>query len=138
MEPIGQVSLNLSSDSQPRSRLSPECSEALGKWLAVIAEHYPQHGDVTELAVIGYVEGLRELTSKEMDIGFSVALKTCKFRPTAADVIEGLRQYRQSATAAPPSEETKSCASCQGSGYKVVKRTDGNPGNWAVKCDHKS
>lgn len=105
----------------------------LAKWLGVIAEHYPQHGDVTELAVIGYVEGLRDLSAQEMSLGFSRALTTCKFRPTAADVIEGLKTHRATISAVPVSEETKTCKACEGTGYRIIER-DGY--KYAQKCNH--
>jgi hypothetical protein len=104
----------------------------LRNWLAVIAEHYPQHGDVTELAVIGYVEGLRDLSPQEMSLGFSQALMRCKFRPTAADVLEGLRVYRerQAITSEPKSA---TCSKCEGTDYTVVER---GGYRYAQKCDH--
>jgi hypothetical protein len=59
------------------------------KWLAIFQEHFRK--DISpELAEI-YFRALADLTPEEWERGGCLALRTCKFFPTVAEILEGAR-----------------------------------------------
>jgi hypothetical protein len=135
MEHISRVQAARPSAETPPPARSAEFSQALKNWLAVFSEHYRQ--EISDLAAVGYLEGLADLTAGQLNLACAEALRTCRFLPTAADIRAALGDARNKLSEplrrGEAETERDTCAECQGLGWRIVPRGDG-AGNWAVRC----
>ena len=83
---------------EQREQLSRErdakFSASLSEWLQTFAEYYPQKNPLSENSVALYEMGLRNLSPKELDGACKEAIRMCKFFPTVAEILDGLKQWR--------------------------------------------
>jgi hypothetical protein len=129
-----QEKMNLEPSQRNAGTIAPlpstEFLETLKRWLAVFAEHYRQ--EISELSTIAYIEGLRDMTVRQLNLCCERALKVSPYMPVVATIREqGLGvQYSDLAK----EEDRRGCEACSWTGWRVVPRTDG-PGEWARRCE---
>jgi hypothetical protein len=75
-----------SGSSEVSKQSAKRFNEQIAKWIAILQEHF-QTEISSQLADI-YLCALRELTIEELDRGCSMALRTCKFFPRLAEILE--------------------------------------------------
>ncbi len=132
MEKFKEAELQLALTSAATIQPAPqsECLAVLADWLNVYADLRDR--EMGELAQLGYREALKDVPAMLLHKAFLRCLKTIKWIPMPADVLEAVEIERENAPAPKPIE----CERCAGTGYKVVPRPN-SCGVWAVKCDHK-
>jgi hypothetical protein len=118
MEHNEQIQLARPSGAASLPAPSAAFSRALKSWLALFSEHYRQ--EISELSAVGYLEGLGDLTAAQLDLACAEA--RARMQPRGP----GSRVPDSGALA-------EVCPSCQGLGWRIEPRTDGE-GNWAVRC----
>lgn len=118
---------------EPQTR-SEAFSVALAHNLGLFAEVYRQQ--LTELAVVGYREALKDLTIEKLNRGCALALRSCKFMPTPAEILTLSDGQRGDPCNAEKQEPTV-CEKCAPDGYKLVSRTVGSTEKCLARCDHK-
>lgn len=128
-----QIQLARPSDAASPPAPSAAFSRALKSWLALFSEHYRQ--EISELSALGYLEGLADLTAAQLDLACAEALRSSRFLPTVADIRAALGEARTRMQPRAPDSGAlgEVCPSCQGLGWRIEPRTDGE-GNWAVRC----
>lgn len=128
MEHNEQIQLARPSGAASPPAPSAAFSRALKSWLALFSEHYRQ--EISELGAVGYLEGLADLTAAQLDLACAEALRSSRFLPTVADIRAALGEARSRMQ---PRALGEPCPYCQGLGWRIEPRTDGE-GNWAVRC----
>ena len=122
MEPNALQQL-LNSVQETPEQPSREWLDVFERRLAMAAELYRQ--EVTELATVAYLEGLRSLSASALNAAWTRALKTCSFMPTVADILKASEMVD------PAPLKYNGCQRCHGMRWITVLR-DGY--GKAVKC----
>lgn len=125
-------------EAQRKMNARLECSKVIGKWM-------PRYAALpgvafTDAAMDQYYAVLAECEFFEpLDKAFVEAQKKPNdegkfFRPCPAEVLEVYHRLPKPAAEA----HNVNCPVCRGTGWKLIPRTDGAKGTWAVHCDGKA
>src|SRR6185312_5569512 len=74
-------------------------SELLAMWLATFAQVFQR--EIHELAALAYRETLKNYSAEQIERGCRECLRTCKFFPKPAEIIEGMRPKQEIGDYAP-------------------------------------
>ena len=105
-------------------------SDALAQCLELLSAAY--RAEITEELTRAWAIGVAGLAPFQMVRATKYLLEHhLEFMPTPADFMKAV------VDSAPNNKSTAdpNCKTCQGSGFKMVNRTDGNAGKWATVCD---
>lgn len=133
LESAGEVLRKPSKGKPKTAKLSNEYLALLGRILNKFGAVY--RTDVADL-IPAWRSALSDLTPRALEVGALETLKRHKdFMPTPAQ-FRGYTEEALSRMDAPKGAHVD-CEICRGTGWKVVKRADGQ-GNCAVRCDGAS
>jgi hypothetical protein len=101
---------------------------SLPRYLQTFSEIFrrPLSADLIE----AYERALSDVPELTLDAACEMAIRECRFFPNPAEI----RSFCPVTDSFVPTTNKSSCKLCAGTGWKTVKRPDGD-GVWAVACD---
>ncbi len=118
-------------DETQASAPSSVLLKVITRWVGIFMELH--HKEVSELGMVAYIEGLKDLSPKEVEQGCRRALKEIDRMPTPAHIRERVRQYGETAIYV-EKPAAKYCDNCKPDGWIVVQRLDMPGYSWAKRC----
>jgi len=119
METKPQEKLSTLFAANPASAPSKELLRAITKWVGIFMEHH--HKEISELGMVAYIEGLKDLSVEQVNRGCKRALKEVDRMPTVAHIRERKEeQFSDTARMGQKYNAPDDCEFCRGTGWKHV------------------
>jgi len=123
-----QLPVENESEQSVVSKPSRTLSDTVADWLTLYAQTYRE--EITEELALLYQKALSDIRPEILHKAFLRAARTCKFRPTPAEVrLAAEAEFEKAGI-----KREIECEKCRSTGWKLVGRPDGL-GTMAVLCE---
>jgi hypothetical protein len=135
MERAGEILRRPMNDQCETPKPSAEFSAALKQNLALFGEIF--HQEITPLAVVGYLEALRDLSIEQLNRGCALALRNCKFMPRPAEIREHAQLPAPERGDVLSGADELGCDLCRWTGWRLVPKLNGGEHVRLCECTRR-